>query len=347
VTFIQTEEGRALPNGTTDYNYEYNLRDHLGNTRVTFDTYTAGAARQVQTDDYFPFGMEILTGTASPKNEYLYNGKELQENLQWYDYGARFYDPVIARWTSVDPSAENDASYSPYIYGFNNPMRFTDPDGRWPDDGDPGVLSVTGNFAKGLGQSAWGTVTGVYGIVRHPINTATAIGTCGFLIQVKTAKAIGSAISQGYDDFQNGDANVKANIAGNVIGDVAQLFIGAGEAKAAVNSLRGVKVAEEAGQVAKVTEQVGKSSEYLNVTGTNSLRNVKTNVNATEFGANLEASGFGKTVSKDGRATTYTKDNAKYSVRQSSQTSRGTKGASADYSNGTKKPTLKIRLGEQ
>ncbi|SDQ01686.1 RHS repeat-associated core domain-containing protein [Mucilaginibacter sp. OK268] len=132
ISFIQTEEGRALPKDASTYNYEYSLTDHLGNSRVNFDTGT-GTTRQVQVDDYYAFGMEINTSVASPKNEYLYNKKELQENLGLYDYGARFYDPVIGRWTSVDPLVEaGQESTTPYGYVFNNPIRLTDPNGKAP-----------------------------------------------------------------------------------------------------------------------------------------------------------------------------------------------------------------------
>jgi RHS repeat-associated protein len=127
VDFIQTEEGKAVPNGT-GYDYSYYLGDNLGNTRVTFDTQT-GIAVQLQRDDYYAFGMEINSVVNSPKNEYLYNKKELQEEFTEYDYGARFYDPTIARWNTIDPLAEKSRRWSPYNYVLNNPIRLVDPDG--------------------------------------------------------------------------------------------------------------------------------------------------------------------------------------------------------------------------
>jgi RHS repeat-associated protein len=133
ISFIQTEEGKAVPNGTSAYDYTYYLGDNLGNTRITFDTQT-GAVVVQQQDDYYPFGLEINRSVTSPKNEYLYNKKELQEEFQEYDYGARFYDPVIARWTSVDPMAEECRRFSPYNYAENNPMGNIDPDGMSTED---------------------------------------------------------------------------------------------------------------------------------------------------------------------------------------------------------------------
>jgi len=152
ISFIQTEEGKAtLISPNPAFTYTYDFKDYLGNIRASFDNGgTGGTPRVVQEDDYYPFGLDKKYYDLSNGNRYLYNGKEKQTDLaNEYDYGARFYDPVIARWTSVDPMAEQGRRWTPYGYGFDDPIRFEDPDGMWPDwsDIESKALSVVAKVA--------------------------------------------------------------------------------------------------------------------------------------------------------------------------------------------------------
>jgi RHS repeat-associated protein len=138
--WVTYDEGRVVLNsdGTWNVNEAY-LKDHLGNVRVVY-YYQYGTLKAQQVNSYYPFGMNIkgltANGSATYKtNEYLYNGKMMQDEmgLGWLDYGARFYDPVLARWHSVDPLSEKDRKWSPYRYGYDNPLRYVDPDGMSED----------------------------------------------------------------------------------------------------------------------------------------------------------------------------------------------------------------------
>ncbi len=146
LSYVITEEGRLVNTGTTAspvFVSEYYLKDHLGNTRVSFlgKTLPGNAIEITGKTDYYPFGLAMSQystniGSDYSKNKYLYNGKEIQDDklngtfFGWLDYGARFYDPQIGRWHSVDPLAEKYFSFTPYAYCANNPIIFIDTDGR-------------------------------------------------------------------------------------------------------------------------------------------------------------------------------------------------------------------------
>ena len=135
--YLIHEEGLIDIEGS-NATYQYYLKDHLGNIRVVF-TNNEGVAQLEQEQHYYPFGMVIdgLKYNNSTPNKYLYNGKELQDDLvgsnklDWLDYGARMYDTRIGRFHLVDNYAEKYVSLTPYHYTANNPLNFIDYNGEY------------------------------------------------------------------------------------------------------------------------------------------------------------------------------------------------------------------------
>ncbi|GAK38131.1 hypothetical protein JCM15093_3440 [Bacteroides graminisolvens DSM 19988 = JCM 15093] len=116
-------DGGYIENST----YYFYLTDHLGNNRVI----ASSSGSIVQSNHYYPFGMSFAEGSTTSQQPYKYNGKELdtERGLNLYDYSARYMDPALGRFSTVDPMAEKYYSWSPYVYVGNDPVNLFDPDG--------------------------------------------------------------------------------------------------------------------------------------------------------------------------------------------------------------------------
>ncbi len=103
---------------------EYYYQDHLGSTKLV-TTENGAITEEIL---YEPFGEQINTS----EERYTYNGKERDETGFYY-YGARSYDPQIGRFLTRDVVKGDykiPQGLNRYTYCRNNPLLYTDPDGR-------------------------------------------------------------------------------------------------------------------------------------------------------------------------------------------------------------------------
>ena len=178
-----TSAGRIVRENTDDgsstYKVQHYLRDHLGSVRSVIDGDTGTV---IETNDYYPFGKRIqvtdpvsepvegsqhaaepavapvapatsVASTSSP-NRWRFSGKEDQSflgaSIPLLDFGARMYNPAIARWTASDPMSEKYYGISPYVYCANNPILFTDIAGNSYSEFD-----VEGNYKRTVDDNWW------------------------------------------------------------------------------------------------------------------------------------------------------------------------------------------------
>ena len=126
----------------------YYLNDHLGSTRVVFDS--TGLVEDKYW--YYSFG-DARSEQVSTNQAYRYTAKPLdkESGINLYYYGARYYDPELGRFWAIDPVASKYPGWSPYAYCADNPIRSIDPDGESLRDAIQGAgRAILDNASFGL-----------------------------------------------------------------------------------------------------------------------------------------------------------------------------------------------------
>ena len=132
----------------------YYHSDHLGSAQFVTDW----RGKQYEHIEYTPYGELWIEEVAAglDKLPFRFTGKEMDEETGLYYYGARYLDPKYSRWLSGDPALSDYIPKAPiddeakkhneklpgmggvyntvnlhlYHYAGNNPVKYTDPDGK-------------------------------------------------------------------------------------------------------------------------------------------------------------------------------------------------------------------------
>ena len=129
IDHIVTPQG-IIQNTNGTYSVQYDITDHLGSVRSVVNS----TGTTVQSADYYPYG-HLFSVPNIQNNPYLYNGKQYEgysigsSDLNSYDFGARHYDPITARWFQTDPLQQQYPNFSPFCYCADNPVNMVDVDG--------------------------------------------------------------------------------------------------------------------------------------------------------------------------------------------------------------------------
>jgi RHS repeat-associated protein len=194
--------------------------DHLGGTTLL----TAQDGSVAAEIAYDPWGAEIV-GATEP---YAFTGKEYEPDTGLYDFAARVYDPVLARFLSPDPLAvfepdkalgeyngwvsdpgtglndygarkagsdlANPASFNRYSYVLNNPYKYVDPDGC-----DPVRVSLSdcGDCHNGSPQANFNKALAFQGHELEIVNTLIAVEVVGGLVAIADALLAGDVTAAG------------------------------------------------------------------------------------------------------------------------------------------------------
>lgn len=207
---------KAKPVTTGGEDLFFYIKDHLGNTRLTYNPFmcqNCGSGCSIydykfeHVIDYYPFGKVLREYNPNPygKEKYLTTGNERDAETDWDYRNARFYDAEIGRFLAVDPLANEQPLWSSYVGLNNNPIYFIDPTGLFGEFSDCGPNGGPG-WGGGNPASAMGTINETFrrfanDFVNLPIfNQSLSDGFREFSKNF----TVGNTTYQNYEDHSRG-----------------------------------------------------------------------------------------------------------------------------------------------
>lgn len=190
----------------TETNTYFTYKDHLGSIVALTDE--EGDIFFEQSFDAWgryrnPNDWSYSNMTEAPTWLRGYTGHEHLSQFDLINMNGRMYDPAIGRMLRPDNFVQeptNSQSYNRYSYVFNNPLKYTDPDGEWAQYVIGAILGgVNGwQIGKAAGAKGWGMagyIVGGAAIGALSGGVGAAIGSSGGILASTSAIVFSSAIS--------------------------------------------------------------------------------------------------------------------------------------------------------
>jgi len=189
----------------------YYHNDHLGSPVAATDE----SGNLLWREHYRPYGERQDRPGYQGYGTLGFTGHAQSQDSGLVYAGARYYDPLIGRFLSVDPkeaSEDEPGSLNLYAYVLNNPYKYIDPDGQWAHIAGGALAGGFGGATTGYAAKGWG------GVIKGAAIGVVAGAVISAAFQPLHSYAAGSAVaSTGLTVVSNGAANVVGQIANNGI----------------------------------------------------------------------------------------------------------------------------------
>jgi RHS repeat-associated protein len=168
--YVRQPDGAASSQRTTA-GKQFFLTDNIGSTTALLETASGGSI--VKTYGYTPDGVVTPSGSGATTDLQFAGGYQLTGLLH---FGARYYDPNLARWNQPDPVAHSGdlAQANSYVYAAGNPINLVDPLGT-------SIVSDVIDVVESAGRK-------VLGVAKEPVKDTFKISG-GYILVCTSAKS--------------------------------------------------------------------------------------------------------------------------------------------------------------